>query len=58
MLSLISNIRFDRIKKDHTHSFKKHLDNFSNSELSIYPDKENLDTQISSADWIQLYRKQ
>ena len=58
MLNLISNIRFDRIRKDHSHSFKKNLDNFTNSELSLFPDKNNLDTQISSIDWIDLYRKQ
>ena len=58
MLNLISNIRFDRIKKDHNHSFKKNLDNFSNSELSAFPEKNSLDTQISSADWINLYHKQ
>ena len=58
MLNLISNLRFDRIKKDHNHSFKKNLDNFSNSELSAFPEKNSLDTQISSADWINLYRKQ
>ena len=58
MLNLISNIRFDRIKKDHSHSFRKSLDNYSNSELDSFPEKNSLDTQISSADWINLYRKQ
>ena len=58
MLNLISNIRFDRIRKDHSHSFKKNLDNFTNSELSAFLDKNNLDTQLSSIDWIHLYRKQ
>ena len=57
MLNLISNIRFDRIKKDHNHSFKKNLDNYSNSEL-VFPRKKQFDTQLSSADWINLYRKQ
>lgn len=58
MLNLISNIRFDRIKRNHDYSFKKNLDNFTNSELSIFPEKNTLDTQISSAVWIDLYRKQ
>ena len=58
MLNLMHNIRFDRIKRNNDYSFKKNLENYSNSELSIYPSKENLDTQLSSADWINLYRKQ
>ena len=58
MLNLISNIRFDRIKRDHNHSFKKNLDNYTNSELGVFPEKNSLDTQLSSADWINLYRKQ
>ena len=40
MLNLISNIRFDRIKKDHNHSFRKSLDNYSNSELDVFPEKK------------------
>ena len=40
MLNLISNIRFDRIKKDHSHSFRKSLDNYSNSELDTFPEKQ------------------
>ncbi len=58
MLNLMHNIRLDRIKRNNDHSFKKNLENYSNSELSIYPSKENLDTQLSSTDWINLYRKQ
>ena len=58
MLNLMHNIRLDRIKRNNDHSFKKNLENYSNSELSIYPTKENLDTQLSSIDWINLYRKQ
>ena len=58
MLNLMHNIRFDRIKRNSDHSFKKSLENYSNSELSIYPTKDSLDTQLSSADWINLYRKQ
>lgn len=58
MLNLMHNIRLDRIKRNNDHSFKKNLENYSNSELSIYPSKENLDTQLSSIDWINLYRKQ
>ena len=52
------NIRLDRIKRNSEYSFKKNLENYSNSELSVYPTKESLDTQLSSADWINLYRKQ
>lgn len=58
MLHLISNLRFDRIKRDHNHSFRKNLENYTNSELTVYPEKNSLDTQISSTDWINLYRKQ
>ena len=58
MLNLMHNIRLDRIKRNNDHSFKKNLENYSNSELSIYHSKENLDTQLSSTDWINLYRKQ
>ena len=58
MLNLMHNIRFDRIKRNSDHSFRKSLENYSNSELSIYPTKDSLDTQLSSVDWINLYRKQ
>ena len=58
MLHLISNLRFDRIKRDHNHSFRKNLENYTNSALTVYPEKNSLDTQISSTDWINLYRKQ
>ena len=57
MLGLIHNIRVDRIRKDHSHSFKKNLNNFSNSELS----NENQDLNESfllSNYWLELYRKQ
>ena len=58
MLNLITNKRYEKIKRKHEHTFKKKLDNFTNSELSIFPEKNTLDTQISSAVWIDLYRKQ
>jgi len=58
MLNLMHNIRLDRIKRNSEYSFKKNLENYSNSELSVYPTKESLDTQLSSTDWINLYRKQ
>ena len=57
MLGLIHNIRFDRIRKDHSHSFKKNLNNFTNSELSI-KDKELNENFLLSNYWLELYRKQ
>ena len=57
MLGLIHNIRFDRIRKDHSHSFKKNLNNYSNSELSTQ-DKDMSENFLLSNYWLQLYRKQ
>ena len=46
MLGLIHNIRVDRIRKDHSHSFKKNLNNYTNSELSIQ--KKRPERKLSS----------
>ena len=58
MLNLIHNIRFDRIKKTNEHSFRKNLNNYSNSELETVPSNDSIDYQILSSNWINLYRKQ
>ena len=59
MLGLIHNIRIDRIRKDHSHSFKKNLNNYTNSELSIQENSENLNENfLLSNYWLQLYRRQ
>jgi len=58
MLSLIHNIRFDRIRKNYDHSFRKNLNNYNTSELSDYgSNAESLDTQLLSSNWITIYRK-
>ncbi len=57
MLGLIHNIRVDRIRKDHSHSFKKNLNNYTNSELSI-KNKDLNENFLLSNYWLQLYRKQ
>ena len=57
MLGLIHNIRVDRIEKDHSHSFKKNLNNYTNSELSIQ-NKDLNENFLLSNYWLQLYRKQ
>jgi len=57
MLGLIHNIRVDRIRKDHSHSFKKNLNNFSNSELSN-KDQDPNESFLLSNYWLELYRKQ
>ena len=57
MLGLIHNIRVDRIRKDHSHSFKKNLNNYTNSELSIQ-DKDLNENFLLSNYWLELYRKQ
>lgn len=57
MLGLIHNIRVDRIRKDHSHSFKKNLNNFTNSELSIKDNDLNENFLLSNY-WLELYRKQ
>ena len=57
MLGLIHNIRVDRIRKDHSHSFKKNLNNFTNSELSTKDNDLNENFLLSNY-WLDLYRKQ
>ena len=57
MLGLIHNIRVDRISKDHDHSFKKNLNNYTNSELSIQ-EKSSYENFLLSNYWLELYRKQ
>ena len=57
MLGLIHNIRVDRIRKDHSHSFKKNLNNYTNSELSIQ-NKDLNENFLLSNYWLQLYRRQ
>ena len=57
MLGLIQNIRFDRIRKDHGHSFKKNLNNFTNSELTTKDNDLNENFLLSSY-WLELYREQ
>ena len=59
MLGLIHNIRVDRIRKDHSHSFKKNLNNYTNAELSNHEHNETLNENILLSNyWLQLYRKQ
>ena len=57
MLGLIHNIRVDRIRRDHNHSFKKNLNNYTNSELSTQ-DKGLNENFLLSNYWLELYRKQ
>ena len=57
MLSLIHNIRVDRIRKDHSHSFKKNLNNYTNSELYNQDMALNENFLLSNY-WLELYRKQ
>ena len=57
MLGLIHNIRVDRIRKDHSHSFKKNLNNFTNSEL-LAQNKHLNENFLLSNYWLELYRKQ
>ncbi len=57
MLGLIHNIRIDRIRTDHGHSFKKKLNNYTNSELSIQDTRLDNNFLLSNY-WLQLYRKQ
>ncbi len=55
MLSLIHNLRFDREKRNHDHSFKTNLNNFTTSELAENYDSSN---QLLSSNWLSIYRKQ
>ena len=57
MLGLIHNIRVDRIRKDHSHSFKKNLNNYTNSEL-LTQNKGSNENFLLSNYWLELYRKQ
>ena len=57
MLGLIHNIRVDRIRKDHSHSFKKNLNNYTNSEL-LTQNKDSNENFLLSNYWLELYRKQ
>ena len=57
MLGLIHNIRVDRIRKDHSHSFKKNINNYTNSELLIQ-NKDSNENFLLSNYWLELYRKQ
>ena len=58
VLNLIHNIRFDRIKRDNDHSFKKSLNNYSTSDLSFSENTQPVENLILSSNWIALYRKQ
>ena len=58
MLSLIHNIRFDRIRKNSDFSFKRNLDNYSNSELETSSESSLVEYGLLSSNWISLYRKQ
>ncbi len=57
MLNLINNLRFDRLEKSRQHSFKKDLENYTSSELSL-SDYSKFDNKHLSLDWISIYRKQ
>ena len=57
MLGLIHNIRVDRIRRDHDYSFKKNLNNYTNSELSTQDTGLNENFLLSNY-WLELYRKQ
>ena len=57
MLGLIHNIRVDRIRKDHSHSFKKNLNNYTNAEL-LTQNKDSNENFLLSNYWLELYRKQ
>ena len=58
MLSLIHNIRFDRIRKDSDFSFKRNLNNYSNTELETSSQSSLVEYGLLSSNWISLYRKQ
>ena len=54
MLSLISNIRTNRIKKKVVVGFKSDLDNYSTDNL--VPQNELEENIIYSKNWLELYR--
>ncbi len=58
MLSLIHNIRFDRIRKNSDFSFKRNLNNYSNTELETSSESSLVEYSLLSSNWISLYRKQ
>ena len=58
MLSLIHNIRFDRIRKNSDFSFKRNLNNYSNTELETSSKSSLVEYGLLSSNWISLYRKQ
>jgi len=58
MLSLIHNIRFDRIRKNSDFSFKRNLNNYSNTELETSSESSLVEYGLLSSNWISLYRKQ
>ena len=58
MLTLIHNIRFDRIRKNSDFSFKRNLNNYSNSELETSSESSLVEYGLLSSNWISLYRKQ
>ena len=54
MLSLISNIRLDRVKVQKNKGFRTNLMNYSTSELNNeYTESINL---FSSKNWLKMYR--
>ena len=58
MLTLIHNIRFDRIRKNSDFSFKRNLNNYSNTELETSSESSLVEYGLLSSNWISLYRKQ
>ena len=57
MLSLINNLRFDRLERSKQYSFKTDLENYNLSEL----DTDNftrIDNKYLSVNWISIFRKQ
>ena len=58
MLTLIHNIRFDRIRKNSDFSFKRNLNNYSNTELETSSKSSLVEYGLLSSNWISLYRKQ
>ncbi len=55
MLSLIHNIRIDREKRNRFYSFKTDLNNHNISELN---GEFESNSQMLSADWLNLYKGQ
>ena len=57
MLSLINNLRFDRLERSKQYSFKTDLENYNLSELDT-DNSTRIDNQYLSANWISIFRKQ